>query len=52
MADWITTEEAAKISGYHPDHVRDCFEPERYRRESLGKSGSLIGRVCWPTLAL
>ena len=20
--DWITTQEAAKVSGYHPDHLR------------------------------
>jgi len=25
MADWITTAEAAELSGYHPDHLRELI---------------------------
>ena len=25
MADWITTTEAAELSGYHPDHLRELI---------------------------
>ena len=37
FSDWITTEEAAKISGYHLDHLR-----------RLIRSGRIFGRKFGP----
>lgn len=34
--DWITTPEAAKISGYHPVHVRRLLSEGRVRGQKWG----------------
>lgn len=36
MADWITTAEAAEISGYHVDYIRKMI-----------KAGKVNGRKVW-----
>lgn len=37
MAEWITTAEAAKISGYHPDHVRELLRAEKVKARKFGE---------------
>ena len=36
MADWITTEEAAQISGYHLEYIRRIIRGKRIRAEKKG----------------
>ena len=33
--DWITTQEAAEISGYHPDHLRRLIRAGALRAKKL-----------------
>ncbi len=34
--DWITTAEAAKISGYHPEHIRRLMRQHRIAGRKFG----------------
>ena len=36
MADWITTDEAAEISGYHPEHIRRLIREKKINAEKKG----------------
>jgi len=37
MADnWITTSEAAQISGYHPDHIRRLIRGSSIKAQKFG----------------
>jgi excisionase family DNA binding protein len=35
--DWITTREAAKLSQYHPDHIRILVRSRRIRAQKFGE---------------
>lgn len=35
--DWITTAEAAAISGYHPDHIRELLREGRVKARKFGQ---------------
>lgn len=37
MADWITTAEAARISGYHPEHIRKLIKSDRIKARKFGQ---------------
>ncbi len=34
--DWITTKEAAELSGYHPDHLRRLIRAEEITARKFG----------------
>ena len=34
--DWITTNEAAEISGYHPEYVRQLLKQKRVEGKKFG----------------
>jgi len=34
--DWITTTEASKLSGYHPDHIRRLIRGGRINGQKFG----------------
>jgi excisionase family DNA binding protein len=36
MADWITTDEAAEISGYSVAHLRDLLRQKKIKAEKRG----------------
>jgi excisionase family DNA binding protein len=36
MADWITTAEAAKISGYHPKHIQRLVRAKKIKAQKWG----------------
>ena len=36
MADWITTVEAAELSGYHPDYIRKLLQAGRIKAQKFG----------------
>ncbi len=38
MADWITTTEAAELSGYHPDHLRELIRAGKIYAEKKGNA--------------
>jgi excisionase family DNA binding protein len=38
MSDWITTTEAAQISGYHPKHVRRLILTGRIKGQKFGQT--------------
>ncbi len=35
MADWITTAEAAELSGYHPEHIRELIRDGRVKAQKF-----------------
>jgi len=37
MADWITTREAAKLSGYHPEHIRRLIKTQKVKAQKFGE---------------
>jgi len=37
MADWITTAEAAKLSRYHPEHVRRLIKAGKIKAQKFGE---------------
>ena len=37
MADWITTAEAVKLSGYHPDHIRELLRESKVKARKFGQ---------------
>lgn len=43
-SDWLTTEEAANLTGYHPDHLRRLWRAGRIEGCMLGHS-LLISRA-------
>ena len=50
MADWITTTEAAELSGYHPDHIRRLIRAGEVKAQKFGEvwqvdHGSLIAYI-------
>jgi excisionase family DNA binding protein len=38
MPDWITTSEAAKISGYHPKHIRRLVIAGSVKGQRFGRA--------------
>jgi excisionase family DNA binding protein len=36
MDDWITTSEAARLSGYHPEHVRRLIVAGKVKARKFG----------------
>ena len=34
--DWITTAEASKLSGYHPEHVRELIRTGKVKAQKFG----------------
>jgi excisionase family DNA binding protein len=36
MADWITTKQAAELSGYHPEHLRELIRDEKIKAQKFG----------------
>lgn len=38
MADWITTTEACKLSGYTPDYLRDLIHERKIKAQKWGRS--------------
>lgn len=34
--DWITTTDASKLSGYHPDHIRRLIRGSRINAQKFG----------------
>jgi excisionase family DNA binding protein len=36
MTDWITTDEAAQISGYHPVYLRDLIRAGKIKAQKFG----------------
>jgi excisionase family DNA binding protein len=37
MPEWITTAEAAKISGYHAEHIRKLIKSDRVKARKFGQ---------------
>ncbi len=37
MAEWITTAEAAKVSGYHPEHIRRLVKSKKVKAQKFGE---------------
>jgi excisionase family DNA binding protein len=37
MADWITTKEAARLSGYHLDHIRRLIYAGKVKSQKWGR---------------
>ncbi len=37
MADWITTDEAALISGYHVNYIRQIIRKNKIKAEKKGR---------------
>jgi len=37
MADWITTTEAAELSGYHPEHLRELIRTGVIKAQKWGR---------------
>lgn len=37
MADWITTTEAAKLSGYHPVYLRELIRGGKIKAQKFGE---------------
>ncbi len=51
MADWITTKEAADLSGYHPDSLRELIRDGKIYAEKKGNAWwvdrkSLLAYIC------
>jgi hypothetical protein len=46
MEDWLTTYEAARISGYNPDYIRQLIRSEKV----LGRKWGLAWQVSWKSL--
>ena len=38
MADWITTTEAAQLTGYHPKHIRRLILTGRVKGQKFGQA--------------
>ncbi|MBP8056837.1 MAG: helix-turn-helix domain-containing protein [Chloroflexi bacterium] len=38
MEDWITTQDAAELSGYHPDHLRRLIRAGEIRGRKWGSA--------------
>ncbi len=36
MTEWITTQEAARVSGYHPDHLRELIREGKIKAQKFG----------------
>ena len=36
MAEWITTNEAAKLSGYHPEYLRELIRTNKINGRKFG----------------
>jgi len=36
MAEWITTSEAAKLIGYHPEHIRELIREGKIKARKFG----------------
>jgi excisionase family DNA binding protein len=36
MAEWITSREAAELSGYHPEHLRRLIREEKITARKFG----------------
>lgn len=36
MAEWITTQEAAELSGYHPEHLRRLMKERKIEARKFG----------------
>ncbi len=37
MDDWITTAEAATLSGYHPEYLRELARAGKFRAQKWGR---------------
>ncbi len=44
--DWITTQQAVKLSGYHPDHLRRLMRAELVKARKFG----IVWQVDRPSL--
>jgi len=38
MEDWLTTQQAAELSGYHPDHLRRLIRAGEIRGRKWGQA--------------
>jgi excisionase family DNA binding protein len=39
MTEWITTQEAAELSGYHVEYVRELIRSHKIDAEKIGNNG-------------
>ncbi|MEW6028133.1 MAG: hypothetical protein AB1554_01485 [Chloroflexota bacterium] len=46
MEDWLTTFEAARVSGYNPDYVRQLIRSQKVQ----GRKWGLSWQVSWRSL--
>jgi len=46
MEDWLTTYEAARISGYNPDYIRQLIRSQKVQ----GRKWGLSWQVSWQSL--
>jgi excisionase family DNA binding protein len=37
MAEWITTKQAARVSGYHPDTIRELVRMGKVKGQKFGE---------------
>ncbi len=37
MTDWITTKEAAELSGYHSEYIRQLIKSRKLRAQKFGE---------------
>ena len=44
IEDWLPVEEAAQISGYHPNHIRRLVRAKAIRGQKWGKVAWMISR--------
>jgi|YNPNPStandDraft_1061719.scaffolds.fasta_scaffold16519_5 excisionase family DNA binding protein len=36
-SDWITTKQAAELSGYHPEHIRELVREGKVKAQKFGE---------------
>ena len=49
MEDWLTTYEAAQISGYNPDNIRQLIRSDKVQEENGGYPSRSVGSL-WKSI--
>ncbi len=38
LEDWLTTQEAAELAGYHPEHLRELIREQKIKARKWGNA--------------